>query len=163
MEPNRDQLQVFLDLEQTLVASWDDRTRMNASKRFRDLLWEVLALNPNCQINLFSFAVWDEHDVSQFMEFKDSIENEFNFKFSKIFHRGNVLDAVKKVRKLQLLDGDEMSQLFGKSDSWIDFCKHHQFGKAILFDDMVDNAIIDFVDRTSHLPFRLQTVNVKFE
>ena len=160
MEFKSDRLHVFLDLEQTLVESWDAPWRVNQCQAFRDLLVKIQTDFPNAEFHMFSFAIWDVNDVLTFEGFKENIENSFNIKISNIPTRDNVLRAVKSVRKLQILDGDEMSQLFGKSDSWLDFCKCHNITDAILFDDLVNNMFSTFL--WNDIGFTLRTLKVNF-
>jgi len=116
--------------------------------------------HPDCQFHIFSFAIWDVVDIFTFNEFKSNIEEFFNIKITHVIPRDKVLIAVKKIRNVQILDADEMSQLFGKTDSWIDFCKSQMIHSAILFDDKTDEMEMKL--RFKGEFFNLSTVEVSF-
>lgn len=158
MNFDENKLHVFLDLEQTLIDSWDNPWEMNSSAFFQHQLMNFDRLKT--EFHIFSFAIWDEADVQTFGRFKFKIESFFNIQITNIITVEQIIEAVKKVRSLQLLDDNELSQLFGKADSWVDFCKNHKVTKAMLFDDKVDNSHIRIMK--DNLIFNFEMIKVEF-
>jgi hypothetical protein len=159
MNLNATTLHVFLDLEQTLIESWDNPWQMNASTAFQS---HLLALKvPNVEFHIFSFAIWNENDVFTFRRFQRKIESFFNIAISDVIMISDIVSAVKQVRSIQVLEDSELSQLFGKADSWLDFCKFHKIHNAILFDDKVEDSSIKISKKDGI--FHLRTVNVEFK
>lgn len=73
---------IFLDLEETLVNSWDDLRLCNSSKVSCFLDSHRTDSNP-LDIVLFPFAVYDDKDVDYFnANIKDWLEEKYNIRFT---------------------------------------------------------------------------------
>lgn len=154
-------LHIFLDLENCLVESWDNPWRLNVNRGLPCELTVLKRLNSRIEFHLFSFAVCNEADVATFRTFQSNIEEAFNLKFSHIVTKDQVMTAVKAIRKIQVLDEFELSQLFGKFDCFMDFVKFNKIENSILFDDTVDDIRVTLQQNDKDWNF--ETVNVFFE
>jgi len=152
---------VFLDLEQTLIDSWDNPFTFNQSKHIRFTL-QHLSFRPT-NFHLFTWAINNQSELRQFKsQTLPHIEKEFRIKIDHIILKDECLQITKNIRKIQVLDEFDLSQLIGKGDAFFDFCKFHQITDSVLFDDTVENSKLSF---THGLCGRAvaELVNVKFQ
>ena len=126
---------VFLDLEKTLIYSWDDPVIINESiiKKTLD------AIRPD-SIGIYSFAIYDNVDRLHFIEsLKQEIESSFqiNIDSSLIF---TVSEIAEIVLKKEYPDIQSFIQDYGKQKSFKLFI-HQKFetGNYTLIDDLVEN------------------------
>lgn len=146
---------IFLDLENTLIKSWDDPFTFNHDEQFRNRLDRVSFW---CKCHLFTWAINKESELCRFTDqILPKIESEFNIKIDQIILKDECITVTKSVRKIQVLDEFDLSQLIGKGDAFFDFCKFHKIRDAQLFDDTVDDLSL------THESGITVTTNVKFK
>jgi len=147
-------MNVFLDLEETVLNNWEDGLLVNTDK-VRDWL---AGLNVT-QVHLFSFAVWNDKDKDHFTHtYKPLLEKALGVTFVDAPSVEDFMDADREVTGVRLDSLFEYCQLRGKVDGFRSWCKLH-FDKQhnVLLDDVVPNAT--WHDTDSGL--KLQYVNVK--
>jgi hypothetical protein len=160
-------LHVFLDLEQTLIKSWDECTIMNPAMidmiaRAKNSEHSLFGSRTPIQFHIFSYAIFDANDLAKFQScMKEHIEKYYRFSITNVVLKEDVLKAVMDQRKLSILDEFELTQLYGKRDGFIDFAKAHKIENTVLLDDMVENVTyrINYEDANYMHIFS----NVKFE
>lgn len=126
---------VFLDLEKTIIYSWDDPIVINEGI----IINQLQLIRPDF-VGIYSFAIYDEQDRNIFLKImKQEIENTLHIKIepSLIF---TVLEIAKTVLKMQTGDVQKFIQTYGKQKSFQEFIKQKfQEGEFILIDDLVEN------------------------
>lgn len=130
---------VFLDLEKTIIHSWDDPVIIN-----EDMIRKHLQLIQPDLVGIYSFAIYDEQDRNVFLNtIKEEIENTFHLKIEAalIF---TVQEIAKTVLKMQTEDIQKFIQTYGKQRSFLEFVKEKfPEGEFILIDDLVENLEIE--------------------
>ena len=151
---------LFLDLEDTIIESWDNPFLINVSK-----IKEWLVQHSFDEIRLFSFAVHSERDALIFnMYMKPAIEQVLDVVIHPdIFVTGN---EFKKIGKffMESVTHNELFSEIGKYRSFIAWCNIHFKGNhCVLLDDAFSNETqllwdsntqIDFVEVVPHKPLR---------
>lgn len=138
---------VFLDLEKTIIYSWDDPMSIN-----EDIIKDQLRnINPD-RIGIYSFAIYTEEDKEIFFRtMKEEIENIFQCKIDSnlIFTVQEIADTIGK-KKNQ--DVQSFIKSYGKQKSFQEFI-NQKFaeGEFILIDDLVDN--LAFFENKLHIQF----------
>lgn len=146
---------IFLDLEETVIDSWDSGLLVN-SGQVRDFLKQQDVTN----VTIFSFAVWDTNDQKTF-------DKQHRRILQRALDTGIVLvptvqDFMHSDTELTGVEwhGDvtEFICLRGKVGAFINWCKlHHSNENCLLVDDVVPN--MDVIDRDSGIIIRF--VNVR--
>lgn len=141
---------VFVDLEDTLVDSFDEMVAVNHEKVDRFMKEHC----PNREVDLFSFAVWDERELERMHRFAFHVEREHDLKFNKIW---TCMEMIKTVQAHTgvFWDLHDFLSVWGKERGFEDFCtalrlKDHTF---VLFDDVVPNKIVHFSDTNVTIKF----------
>jgi hypothetical protein len=130
---------VFVDLEECLALSWADPIPCNHEKVERFLA------EHGREVELFSFAVWNEKEVEIFREkHGPMLEREFNCKFVNVHPLSKVHDIVRRFNQVHF-ESWELSSIWGKARSFEDFClwQNKTDWHFVLFDDTV-------LDKTIH-------------
>jgi hypothetical protein len=132
--------QVFLDLEETVIDSWDSGLLVN-SAQVRD--W--LAQHEIKGVDIFSFAVWNQQDQLKF-------DREFAPILRKALDVGirNCITVQSMMEKDSTLTGinwqgdiTEFICLRGKVGAFTNWCRlHHAADVCVLIDDIVPNMDI---------------------
>jgi len=140
---------VFVDLEETLVRSWDNPVAIN----HREVV--SFTMKHGEEVELFSFAVWDDNDVEKFREkMQAGIEKEFGIKIIKVWPCSEIFKRVRHWTGVQFED-HEVASIWGKERGFEDFC--HSLGNPdtefVLLDDTVRNKTICLPDRNVKIKF----------
>lgn len=160
---------VLLDLEETLIKSWNEPEWVGAGNNVMKFLhgeWLPHPIPMNCQLGLMSWAVWDEVDKKTFNEdLRPWLEDRLRFKFDDnlIFSMDDwsrlVFEATKcKVTRQDLFD------ICKKEDVLFKMRKHPMFHHATtwLIDDVVSKMeLIECFDNQSK--FIIRNVNHMFD
>ena len=156
---NKVRTHVFLDLELTLIEEWHKPFSFNQDQFVRHGIESFAGWGTRVQFHLFTWAI---DNLSELGNFKKSIlpiiEAEFGFTTTNIVTKDDCIAATKAIRKIQVLDHMDLSQLIGKGDAFFDFCKFHRINKSVLFDDTVENTHLKFNDEKCVA----ETFNVEF-
>lgn len=137
---------VFLDLEETVIASWDDQTllpgRIAHIKEFLD----GATAHDGVEIGLASWAVWNDRDKSQFNNnLREDLENALGHKFDDRFV-WSMDDWAKElfVHTGKLMERSELFDIFGKEEVLIKMARCHPLfsdKNVLLFDDRVEHNL----------------------
>lgn len=134
---------IFVDLEQTLIESWYDHRICN-----REKVSNFIKAHGN-EVELFSFAVWDEKDREKFeIDLRQWIEEEHNLVFTKIHCLEDIAKVIREFRGVQYETLNDVITLHGKDRALEDFClaQNKTDWKFVLLDDVVQNKTIIFRD-----------------
>lgn len=148
---------LFLDLEETLIESWDD-PRLCKPAKVSGLLEKHFGKDRDITpASLWSFAVWHQADVDHFNKhFRDFLQNTFSISFGDhILTMQEMCENSRQFKGWSHLDATEFSQLFGKDVSLEHWAKMKDIrdSEIILLDDTVENKSIRFHDRNLTLTF----------
>lgn len=147
---------MFLDLEQTLIESWDKPYLIHI-KQVEDLIKSYKNLS-NVSFHIFSYAIWDEYDKTIFeCEMKQRIEDQY----------GITISTWLSVQEMQKICGDylricmDQGDFFGfmKKEIAFPIICNSQFRdtNCILLDDVVRaSKITDDLTRNS-----IHMINIK--
>lgn len=142
----------WLDLEETIINSWDDPRLCNVSK-----LKKLLSENSVNQVSIFSFAIWNQKDKKEFFNnLKEPIERALDVNISVVPTQEEILKDVVKFTgcKWEL---HELSSVWGKHRSFFDFCQFNfSNAKCVLVDDAVPNMVL--VNKDKNLTMELINV-----
>jgi len=140
-------MNIFLDLENTIIDSWDNPVFLEEKIDFIKNKLQKFDSEEKTLI-LFSFAVDNNHSLNIFNErLKYEIENLFNLQFSKIvlFSKDNLFKIAKQAFNIEPLVDDNINDIFfGNTKEQIFealVLKEHLNETSILFDDTVSNSI----------------------
>jgi len=140
-------MNIFLDLENTIIDSWDNPVFLEEKIDFIKNKLQKFDSEEKTLI-LFSFAVDNNHSLNIFNErLKYEIENLFNLQFSKIvlFSKDNLFKIAKQAFNIEPLVDDNINDIFlGNTKEQIFealILKEHLNETSILFDDTVSNSI----------------------
>lgn len=145
---------VFLDLEGTIIDTWDNHEMGNIQKVRQWLK------NENVKAaGIFSFAVDNEKDKADFKNafvFK-ALEEALGVMFTRIVTVEEVRHAIMMKNRVKLEDLWEVKQLWGKERGFIDFCfQHFNDCECVLLDDLVNDMTVTFTRKN----LTVRTVNV---
>ena len=135
---------VFVDLEETLIESWDDH-RICKRQKVRDFIKAH-----GHEVELFSFAVWNEKDRDIFSaSLQDWIQVEHEIIFKKIHTLQDVARTVRDYRSVHYETLNDVITLHGKDRAFEDFClaQNKRDWKFVLLDDVVQNKTIKYHDK----------------
>lgn len=147
-------MNVFLDLEETVINNWDEALLVNTTR-----VREWLESRKVRRVHLFSFAVWNQKDQERFhKEIKPFLTKALGVSFLDCPTVEDFLLADLKVTAVHWDSLHEFIATRGKVDAFRSWCKLHFDGKHnVLLDDVVPNAVWE--NRDSGL--KLEFVNVK--
>jgi hypothetical protein len=148
-------IQVWLDLEETIINSWHEGLLMNVDKIKKQL--ELLNV---CTVNIWSFAIWDEDDHNEFVKsgMKESIERALNVTINGWLCVDDIQKAVQKYENITYESRSDFMSLNGKHWSFIKYCLYKQRGhQNILIDDVVGNWLMSDADTNTIV----QLINIK--
>ena len=146
---------LFLDLEETVVDSWQSQRLVNigAVKSF-------LQNNSFDEVDVFSFAVWNNDDVAVFnRDLKPVLNRALNVNLKDCPSVPDVMKADTKLTGVQWHnDVTEFIQVRGKFTAFLNWCKlNHPNDNCVLLDDMVPNVTV--VDRDTGTVIQFVNVN----
>lgn len=149
--------ELHLDLEDTIITpvvnGWANTELINL-----DLIRRVMAQFKPDTLHLFSFAVWNEHELERFNRFvRPMIEHELQLPISSTpTVDDQILPACVREANLHrdTVDFSDMSAFWGKQGAFRLYMrqrhksthKHGRSIKAVLLDDAVHNEIFELLD-----------------
>lgn len=145
---------IFLDLEETVIDSWQSGLLVNSHK-VRDFLADQQVSN----VTIFSFAVWNDEDQKTFAkEHQRSLQKALD---THVAECPTVQDFMQADTRLTGVhwhgDVTEFITLRGKMGAFVNWCKlHHPNHNCVLVDDVVDN--VDIVNRDTGTTIRFINV-----
>ena len=127
----------FLDLEQTIIASWDDPVLINVDK-----ISAFLKQNRADEVRIFSFAIYDDKDKRKFDDtIKHDIQRALDLPVLTWPSVQDMMRADFEHTGVRFEPGHEMTefiQLRGKAQGFFNYvCHHYNFDRAVLIDDVV--------------------------
>ena len=131
-------MRVFIDLEETIIESWDNPLLMNVSK-----LKDILSTLEVSSVDVFSAAVWNDTDKSIFVsQMKEAIERVLDVVIVDTISMGDVWFQTQwKSAKFESIC--EMTALIGKKRMFEDWCREKHFNEhCILIDDSFGNSFL---------------------
>lgn len=144
-------MKVFLDLEQTIILSWEDPELCNVEK-----ISSLLIATNIKSVSIFSFAIWNEDDKKHFdFTLRPLIETALKV---RVDSWPSVDDMRREIMHKLGTDWDqhEFISVWGKSRAFFDWCRMMVKENALLIDDVVDDEIL-MNNRTG---FAISTMNV---
>ncbi|HMV42908.1 MAG TPA: hypothetical protein PK079_24860 [Leptospiraceae bacterium] len=127
---------LFLDLEKTMIHSWDDPIIVNEER----IMSSIRLVNPD-KVGIYSYAIYDKKDLTIF---QDTIQYELEKSFqinidpSLVFTVEEIAETIKQTKNA---DVRKFIQEYSKQKSFYEFIKNkYRNGKFILIDDLVDNS-----------------------
>lgn len=138
---SENKLHVFLDLEGVLVESVYNWT-FNTNPEFLRCVEWLIEDSDMIELRLFSFAIHDAEDLLLHQTNLTETFNHFGLNVSEIIFKNDLIEVIKKVKNIQVLDSFDVSQLLGKEESFKCFCIHHNIRDSVLLDDTVNNSLI---------------------
>jgi hypothetical protein len=146
-------MKVFLDLEDTVIDNWHVGNPVNIEPvRF------FLKLSDVTEVDIFSFAVWFDHDVADFNKrHKDMLEDLLKVKVAGIPTVDEMMRFDQGLTGIHFENVTEFISLRGKHNAFVNWCLHREAGQhSVLIDDIVPNrVIIDFDTKT-----KIESINV---
>ena len=144
---------VFLDLEETVITSWDEGLLCNAS-RVREFLAEQKATN----FTVFSFAVWNDRDKADFERLhRRVLERALDCTVLACPSVEDFMQADTELTGVQFDSVTDFIGIRGKVGAFTSWARFHELGNALLVDDVVPN--LDVVNRDTGEVTRF--INVK--
>lgn len=143
-------MNVFLDLEETIIQSWYNPTLVNVSD-IKHTLCDVFRIS---QVGIFSFAIGSEADCDKFkQQFMPMIENAIGVKVdvNRIITCNEMMLTSRELHGCVYESWADYINVVGKGGAFIDHCRLHEQGiNSILIDDCVRNSTtIDHDTRTT--------------
>lgn len=132
----KEDIEIFFDLEETLINDFEEGfiRNLNPIKIF-------LENNNIKEINIFSFAIWNDDDLETFDKWhRKGIEDNFDIIIKDVFTVENIAKEILKLTGLSL-EVTEVITMFGKEKSFMDFVKSKNFSKSVLVDDMIETGL----------------------
>jgi hypothetical protein len=145
---------IFLDLEETIIESWQNPVLVNSS-RMKDWLEDKRVT----EIGIFSFAILNEADLHVFnKDIKPMLETRLAVTISKVFTVEEVCLIIRK-NFGAFWEPDEIPLIWGKTKAFVDVCTATmpRGSTCVLIDDVVDDMSIH--NTTKDLI--IKTINIK--
>jgi|GEM_PF-3636301 len=143
---------VFLDLEETVITSFDEGLLCNL-----DLVKRFLTKHNTSKVSIFSFAIWNSKDREEFHRgIRRNIERGLGVEVISVPTVEEIAASIKRGNKTHFSIHDIIS-IWGKHRAFFDWCKFEEVDDCILLDDVVPNLILHDIDKGQ----RLQTINIK--
>lgn len=134
---------VFLDLEETIIDSWESGNLVNVQ-----VIKDYLEKNNIKEVGIFSFAIYNDRDLDIFSrDHKTAIERVLNVTISTVISVEQMLKLDTAFTGLFFESVSDFISIRGKKDAFINFVNGNvKFDKAILIDDVVPNMSIKYHD-----------------
>ena len=145
-------MKLFLDLEETVINSWNDHRLCNLSG-----LRRFFKANAVTEVTVFSFAIYDERDKEYFEKhLKSLVEDALAV---KVVAWPSVDDLLKTIlwKYGTSFDRVELINVWGKTRAFFDFCRATQEEDCVLIDDVVQHESWVWHDRN----LKFTTLNVE--
>ena len=137
------QFTVFLDLEETVITSWDEGLLVNASK-VREFLKEQNVTN----FTVFSFAVWNDKDKADFDRLhRRPLERGLDCMVKSCPSTEDFMQADTNLTGVHFDSLTDFISIRGKVGAFTNWVRFQGLANALLVDDVVPN--VDIVDRTT--------------
>lgn len=154
-------MNVFLDLEETIIQSWYNPTLVNVSS-IRTALRDVFDIE---SVGIFSFAIGNNTDREKFIsQFMPMIENalEVRVDLDRIVTCDEMMKNSRELHGCVFESWADYINVVGKGGAFIDHCRLHRVGmNTILIDDCVRNSTtIDHDTVTTIRLLPVQTLDV---
>lgn len=144
-------MKYFLDLEETVIDSWQSGRLVNVNK--------LKTLNMS-EVTIFSFAVWNAQDIAHFdKQLRSMIELAVNVKVVKCPTVQDMMEADTKFTGVHWHgDVTEFITLRGKFNAFVHWSNlMHPTDDCMLVDDIVPN--VDIVNRDTGRKLAFLNVN----
>ena len=152
---------IFLDLEKTVIDSWDSGKLLesNIAKITRHVRTLNSLTDTKLDLGIFSFAIWNDNDRIEFIEkMLPAIEEVIRIDVNQdlIPSIADLVQHIKKKQNLSVFDHNEFFNFFNKKSAFLawgeQFVKASaeqppQFKMIELIDDMVDNSIMHLMSK----------------
>ena len=133
-------MNVWLDLEQTIINNWQEGLLINSTAIRRWLNQHEVG-----DIHIWSFAIYNDKDLKDFVQsgMKEAIERILNRKILSHPSVEQMQQMVYKYERIKYDHWSEFTALNGKQWSFIKFCLgEHPDKKCVLIDDVVPSLEI---------------------
>lgn len=127
---------LFIDLEDTVIKSWDDQALINIDTIKR----HIAEIKPDF-VHIYSAAIWYQRDVDNFNSgLKSVLERELGVTFEPTM---SIAEFKRKTSWATLdVSTGELLLTIGKFRLFLDICKTlFKNSRCVLLDDMCDNEI----------------------
>jgi hypothetical protein len=134
------EVQVFLDLEETVIESWDNPMLINIQK-VRAFLKERHVT----EVHIFSFAIHNDKDKADFeRHLKHSLQEALGVTIAPVQTLDDFCRIIRQGRGGAVWEPFELAMVWGKFRSFVDVCTMSapRGATCILIDDMVDDVSI---------------------
>ena len=145
-------LSIWIDLEETLINNWDDKYFLQSTRAIRKWLSEVQGLT---EINIWSFAIWDNTDIQHFEKsgLKKDIEEVLRFPIAQYPSVDEIQKMVYSYDKYKYNSRNEFMQLNGKMWPFMKFALQYKNTRFVLIDDAVPNMTVNEEDNNASIQF----------
>ncbi len=140
------QLEVWLDLEGTIINNWDDGLFLQHVQKIKD----YLEVEKPTHINIWSFAIWYEKQRIEFdaSGMKERIEQCFGLEIIEYPSVDDMIELCKPADSYFRYDHPhEFMQINGKYWSFIKYAMSQTSKKLVLIDDCVPHSVIQYPHR----------------
>lgn len=140
----------FVDLEETLVDNFDELVPIN-HVRVAAFLDEHC---PTREVELFSFAVWEDRERERLQKFAGHIEQAHDLKLVRVWTCEEMIKLVQAHTGV-VWDLHDFLSVWGKERAFEDFALalKKQDHKFVLLDDVVANKSVHFSDTNVTVQF----------
>ena len=127
---------LWFDLEETLIDSMDNPLELVNQEKVKFLLESY----KDYEIGIFSFAIWDDRDVTNFNNSsRIFIEKIHDITISKVVTKRQMFEEIKKSKSLNI-DFMDFNDIWNKEQAFLDYIRATSDSKNILVDDMVEDS-----------------------
>lgn len=142
-------MRVWLDLEQTIIAIWQEPELCNVPQ-----IRSFLQRQNVKSVNIFSFAVWNDADREVFNRtMRDGIAQALGVKINLVPTLAEVMKTIFH-KSGNLFEPHEFCSVWGKTKAFHDYIYlSGQKGSHTLIDDMVQNMTIQYEDENYCMRF----------
>jgi hypothetical protein len=146
---------LFLDLEETIIRSWDKPFLINVDK-----IYAFIMDHQFDSVNIFSYAIYGQDDVKTFNSYayRDVIEDYLGVKIELVPTCEEIYRSYCNVMKRVALDGDSVHDFCTKEIGFHYYCRD-KFENAycVLLDDTVEHTSVTIFDK--HLVTETLNIN----
>ena len=147
------QLQIWLDLEETIIDNWNDGYFLSKVTKIKN--W--LNTKQIVDINIWSYAIWDEDDKLYFQKFyKIPIEDCLGYKIIEYPSVKDVQNFVYDYEKIRYESRTEFMTFNGKFLSFMKYGMTLKDKHIVLIDDAVPLSKLEF----PKINVTIETLNV---
>jgi len=152
---------ILFDLEETLIEDWNVPTLL--CEQFPKIK-EWIAKEGEFQSGIFSWAIWDQKDLTSFnKELRGRIEESHNIHFNDnlIFLRDDILKSFREWFHMPFMDSDDFMAFFKKRQAIEELWLRHfnqPDTELVFLDDTVPNMVCVISDVKNNI---LRLVNSK--